>query len=232
MFRARFRKHRGFAAVCAIAAAGGMAVASVMPAAASSGISVHAWAAPAGNDTALPFVTSIVQGLNGQEWFLTYNGSVYGIGEATTGGTVTELTPDLVGGNQAYTSMINGPDGFVWLVNNVDPTDHLSAINSSGVQTVVDSSGTKTGLDITALDGKLWVSDNSGTINQYVVTSTPSATLTQYPAGSAVSPDAIASTPSSDWIWYSDDAGGLHYMTANGAPTQWPARRSAMRSTR
>jgi streptogramin lyase len=202
------------------AAAGGAAIASVMPASAAGGISVQAWAAPAGSDSVLPFVGSIVQGPNGQEWFITYNGSNYGIGEATTGGTVTELQPSLNGTNNAYSAMVDGPDGFVWLVNNVGP-DFLSAISSDGTQTAVDTAGTKNGLDITVLDGKLWVSDNLGQINQYTVTSTPSASLHQYQAytGNPVAPDAIASTTSSDWIWFSDDTGGLHYMTSTGTPT-------------
>jgi hypothetical protein len=208
---------------CVVAAAGGVAAAMALPASASESISVQGFALPSGSNS-IPVMYSMVQGLNGQEWFITSSGDhTYGLGEMTAGGAFTALNAGLpldATMDQSYPAMISGPDGLVWLVG--DLGYNLSGVDSSGNQTVVDGGSNDDHDIVEGPDGKVYVSDNSGSsIDQYVVTGTPSASPpTAFPTSvtpGAVQPDAIASA--GGLLWFSDDSGNLYSMTTGGTVT-------------
>lgn len=209
------KDRRAFAVGCVIAGLAGVGAATAVPASAS-GISIQGFPVPSPDNGLLFAPGAIVQGLNGQEWFTTFSGMNYGIGEATTSGTVSELNPSLHSGGQ-YVSMANGPDGFAWLVD--DGANNLSAINPSGGQTVVAPTSHDDRDIALGPDGNLYVSDNgASTIDQYAVTNAPSAAVHPFPVGAGVFPDAIASAGGK--LWFSDDRGNLYSMTTGGAVTK------------
>ena len=206
-------KQRGASALVGLLLAVGLAAAIVVPASASGGPTVTGIAAPSGHDMLLSGPGAIVQGLNGQEWFTTYDGTHYGLAEATTAGVVSELNATLQSGS-TYPRMANGPGSFVWAVG--DNGNNLSAIDSSGTQHVVTSTSNDDRDIVQGPDGKLYVADNSNFgVDQYTPngTSTPGSQSFQH-FSPVTFPDAIASAGGA--LWFTDDLGNLYAMTTSG----------------
>ena len=210
--RTSFRQ-RGPSALVGLLLAAGMAAAIVVPAAAAGGLTVTGFAAPSGHDSLLGTQGAIVQGLDGKEWFTTYDGTThYGLAEIPAGGPATVLGGNL-NASSTYPRMINGPGSYVWLLG--DNANNLSALDSSGAQYVVSGSGADDRDLVQGLDGKLYVADNSGaSIDQYTPNGTSAAGSQSFSRTPAVAPTAITSV--GGVLWFTDDSGNLYSMTPGG----------------
>lgn len=182
------------------------------PATAGAAVKVRAFPVPLADGNVVPGPGAIVRGLNGQEWFTTYNGTRYHLAEATRSGTITKLGKLAPGGT--YPVMVRDPNtSFIWLLG--DGANNLSALSKTGHQTVVKAKSYDFRDMVLGPGGRLCVTDNGGFIDQFKVTNTPSARRTRWSSTSSfmASPDAIAYA--SGRLWFSDDVGQLYWVAVD-----------------
>jgi hypothetical protein len=212
------RGPRAVAVASVVAVAAGVAVAAALPAGAGAagGITVQAAAVPGGGTAQ----DGIVQGTDGQEWFIVQTASGFALDEANpagtlTGSSITTLPATGLKSTTQFIAMATTPNapGFVWALGE---TGGLYSISADG------STATKAGVagidnhDMTVgPDGNLYATDHLHGIDKYTISSNGSASSTSFNTGAATQPDAIASDGVSDLIW-SDDGGNLWYTTTNG----------------
>jgi virginiamycin B lyase len=192
--------------------AAGLATQATAATTTAATIKVHGFAVPAAEGTDAVSPGTIARGLNGREWFVTFNGSGEALAQATTTGTISKLGPPLAAGAIYPTIKAVPGSSFDWLLG--QGGDNLSAISKTGHQSVLTSTSNDNRDLVVGPDAKLYATDNGGFIDQFTITNTPSAHLAHaYPTGS-VPATSIASAGGK--LFFSDDLGRLYSMTTGG----------------
>lgn len=205
----RFTARKGLV-VGAVLAASAAGLATQATAAAT--IKVKGFAVPAAEGTSAVAPGAIAQGVNGREWFVTFNGTNELLAQATTTGTISKLGTGLATGSIYPTIRAVPGSSFDWLLGNGG--NNLSAISNTGHQSVLTSTS-NTNLDlVVGPDAKLYATDQAGNIDQFTISNTPSAHLAHAYSTNSHPPGAIASAGGK--LFFSDDNGALYSMTTGG----------------
>jgi streptogramin lyase len=191
-------------------------VAAAPPVSAEATVTVQAAAVSSGGTVQ----DAIVQGFNGDEWFIVKTASGYALDEAAAGGSLTSssirsLPATGISDPNGIVAMVSAK-GYVWALGS--QASDLWAINKSGSTA---NAAAESGIDTRDMtlgpDGNLWATDTTGDIIKYAITNSGTATMTEYSIN-AVAPDAI--TSAGGYLVWSDALGHLWYTkpSSPGSP--------------